>query len=66
MFDRPSFWHRAADPDGLLAALSAAGLLGDCRRRPDQPGRPTLAGRGGRGDGPRLRDILPRAWWWRG
>jgi hypothetical protein len=29
MLERPAHWHRAADADGLLATLSAAGLLGD-------------------------------------
>jgi len=29
MLDQPASWHRAADPDRLLAALSTAGLLGD-------------------------------------
>ena len=37
MFDRPTFWHRAADADGLLAALSAAGLLGDSQVAPTSP-----------------------------
>jgi hypothetical protein len=29
MLDQPASWHRAADQDRLLAALSTAGLLGD-------------------------------------
>ena len=34
MFDRPAQWHRAADSAGLLAALSAAGLVGDSGAAP--------------------------------
>jgi hypothetical protein len=37
MLERPAHWHRAADTDGLLAALSAAGLLGDTEVAPTGP-----------------------------
>jgi hypothetical protein len=37
MLERPAHWHRAADADGLLAALSAAGLLGDSGTAPTSP-----------------------------
>ena len=37
MLERPAHWHRAADPDGLLATLSAAGLLGDSGTAPTSP-----------------------------
>jgi hypothetical protein len=37
MLDQPASWHRAADPDRLLAALSTAGLLGDSAVAPTSP-----------------------------
>ena len=37
MFDRPAQWDRAADAAGLLAALSAAGLLGDSGAASSKP-----------------------------
>ena len=40
LLDRPGVWHRAADPDRLLAALSTAGLLGDSAVAPTSPADP--------------------------
>jgi hypothetical protein len=37
MLERPAHWHRAADAEGLLATLSAAGLLGDSGTAPASP-----------------------------